>query len=116
MDTSATKSELQELKASGIQGVIIPGPLDTYAPINDSTDLIDFLKRAKEADVNVIVELKPGSSKKWFDDFAYFDYYIWAKSKSEGEYPNNWVSLFKIARLTIFYAIYIIDSCHMLCI
>lgn len=101
VDVATTKSELEELKVKGIQGVIVPGPTDTYASVNDSSDFIDFLKRAKESDVNVIVELKPGSSRKWFNNSAYQDYYIWAHSKSVDVAPNNWVNSRHFYFLTI---------------
>lgn len=97
METSATSEDLQILKARGVQGVIVNWPEDTYAAFNDSTVFINFLQAAKEADVNVIIGLKPGSSLKWFNtsetrNSEYADYYIWAKSKNGVEPPNNWVS------------------------
>lgn len=91
VDALVTKEEFDDLKAKGFKGVIVQIFSDPYVALNDSTQLVKFINLAKEENVNVILELKPGSTKKWFNKDAYNDYYIWARSKSEGQYPNNWV-------------------------
>lgn len=91
--------DLSAIKAKGIQGVIITYPLDPYKGLlKDSTEIRYFLDRAKSADINVIVELQPTTSKTWFElseskNDNYSDYYIWAKGKDEKTPPNNWVNI-----------------------
>lgn len=98
-----TDDELKQLKEGGIQGVIVTWPEDVYTPINISNKFVSFLRRSNETKINVIVDLKPGSSYKWFskaenneNDGEFMDYYIWAppkKSESgEDTVPNNWKS------------------------
>ncbi|KAB0790684.1 hypothetical protein PPYR_03799 [Photinus pyralis] len=103
VDADVTEDELKQLKDSGIQGVIVTWPDDVYIPINISHKFISFLKRSNETKINVIVDLKPGTSSKWFskaedkeNDGEFTDYYIWAQPKKstsgEDMAPNNWKS------------------------
>lgn len=97
------QEKLQEIKEHKIKGVIVPNPLDSYRPANDSADVINFITRAKELEINVIVELEPAASELWFEksekkEEPYNDYYIWQPYKSPDNGtgspvpPNNWLS------------------------
>lgn len=103
VDADTTEDELKQLKDSGIQGVIITWPDDVYIPINVSHKFMSFLKRSNDTKINVIVDLNPGTSSKWFskaedkeNDGEFTDYYIWARPKKSGSgedmVPNNWKS------------------------
>lgn len=96
-----TCEELSEIKEDGIQGVIVAWPEDAYISYNYTHQYISFLERTLNTKVNVIVDLKPGVSTKWFElsqnNDSYMDYYIWAPpSGFNGSgaplEPNNWKS------------------------
>lgn len=98
VELSASSDELKAIKEKGIQGIIVTWTGDAYYALNNSSAFIDFLKIANATDINVILDLKPGTSTKWLNESQaradpYSDYYIWAKSKSGDESipPNNWV-------------------------
>lgn len=100
VDTEVTAQELKALKDTGVQGVIVPWVEDTYHSFKSSQNFNNLLKAAKDTDVNVIVDLKPGISRKWFElsegkGDIYLNYYTWRSPKIvEGERnpPNGWVS------------------------
>ncbi|KAF5308625.1 hypothetical protein FQR65_LT18022 [Abscondita terminalis] len=104
LDADSTLDELKQLKQNGLQGVIVSWPEDVFTSLDVSPKFLTFLERAKNSEMNVIVDLKIGSSSKWFseaenedDDGKYVDYYIWAPPKGSEENgtvtpPNNWKS------------------------
>ncbi|KAK4884377.1 hypothetical protein RN001_000648 [Aquatica leii] len=101
LEADATTDELKQLKENGLQGVIVSWPEDVYVPVNESTKFLTFLQRAKDAEINVIVDLKIGSSSKWFsraeNEEEYEDFYIWGAPKPADDNgrpmpPNNWKS------------------------
>lgn len=94
---------LDILKNKEVKGVIVHNPF-SYRSVNESTEILDFLKMAKDKDISVILGLEPVETDKFLFNSenkhdGYVDYYIWADSKGlvgnkETVLPNNWVSLY----------------------
>jgi len=96
VDTLVSESDMKSFEKAGARGFIVPYPQDTYESLNKSKEFVEFLQNAKKNKFNVIVELSPSTSSRWFDqsenkdeDFA--DYYIWSP-KDGPELINNWLS------------------------
>ncbi|RZC39205.1 neutral and basic amino acid transport protein rBAT [Asbolus verrucosus] len=95
--------EIRELKDEGVTGVILSWPEDAYINFDETHDFIKSLNKYKDQDLNVIIELEPGSSEVWFNksenkDAEFNDYYIWMKDKgvnTDGSRipPNNWLTV-----------------------
>ncbi|KAF2905863.1 hypothetical protein ILUMI_00304 [Ignelater luminosus] len=104
VELETTANELKELKEQGVQGVIVTWPGDSYQMYNESSSFMTFLQRAKDTETNIIIDLKPGTSRTWFvrsedegDDGDFNNYYIWALPKGFNDSnnpiePNNWKS------------------------
>ncbi|GJQ78317.1 hypothetical protein Trydic_g22153 [Trypoxylus dichotomus] len=99
VDTKITTDELKTLKSRGIKGVIADWTFDALKSLDESPDFKNLLQKAKDADVELIVGVEPGTSSLYFNDSeakddAYVNYYIW-KSNPKGnstEPPNNWLT------------------------
>lgn len=97
--------QLKVLKDVGVKGLIVEWSEDSYQTINDSHKVITLLKKAKEIDIPIILDLEAGLSNIWFANSEqqgeFSDYYIWKESdKVNGSNapapPNNWVSLYNV--------------------
>lgn len=76
-------------------------PEDSYKNVNESTDVLNFLRIAKEKNMHVIVSLEPITSDQFYfkseRKLDHEDYYIWADPKGRSSEnnepipPNNWV-------------------------
>ncbi|KAL3288519.1 hypothetical protein HHI36_002960 [Cryptolaemus montrouzieri] len=92
---------LEKLKEIGVKGFIVEWPEDSYAEISDTHNVISLLKKSKEIDVPVIIDVEASMSNIWFEQSenknGFEDYYIWTASdrvNASGvpEPPNNWIS------------------------
>ncbi|XP_063908317.1 amino acid transporter heavy chain SLC3A1 [Zophobas morio] len=102
-DSDNSDSIVQKLKDLSVTGVIVSWPDDAYIDFDETHDFIKSLKKYKDEDINVIMEVEAGYSHVWFNKSEYKDpefsnYYIWQppKDMSNGEGPhppNNWVSM-----------------------
>ncbi|KAI4469053.1 alpha-amylase family member [Holotrichia oblita] len=94
-----TADELKTLKSRGFKGVIADWPLDSLQTVDDSPDFQSLLKKAKDAGIEIIVGIEPGTSTLHLNDSeakddAYVNYYIW-RNHAKGnttESPNNWLT------------------------
>ncbi|KAL3288510.1 hypothetical protein HHI36_002951 [Cryptolaemus montrouzieri] len=93
--------QLEKLKEIGVKGFIVEWPEDSYAEISDTHNVISLLKKSKEIDVPVIIDVEASMSNIWFEQSenknGFEDYYIWTASdrvNASGvpEPPNNWIS------------------------
>lgn len=96
-----TPEQLKEMKDNGVKGLIVEWSDDSYGKINESHKVIELLKKGKEIDFPIILDLEASMSNIWFEnsenkgDFS--DYYIWKESDKVDETgapspPNNWIS------------------------
>jgi solute carrier family 3 protein 2 len=95
--------QINKLKELGVTGVIIQWPEDAYTSFDQNHEFVKTIKHYKDPEVNVIVELEPGTSKIWFNESEsqnseFGDYYIWKQPKivnnADGpQPPNNWVTV-----------------------
>ncbi|KRT85530.1 hypothetical protein AMK59_1880, partial [Oryctes borbonicus] len=99
VNTKITTDELKTLKSRGINGVIADWTLDALKTLDDSADFKSLLQKAKDADIDLIVGIEPGTSSLYFNDSeakddTYVNYYIWQNNPkgNSTEPPNNWLT------------------------
>lgn len=90
------------LKDLDVTGVIISWPEDAYSDFDENHVFVKSFKRFTDKNINVIIELEPGSSWSWFNksearETLFNDFYIWQQPKEASNGgdptpPNNWVN------------------------